>query len=251
MSLMDHLLKLHKVDAQVRGLRGRLESAERYLNAQQSKLDTLESEKAELETRRRHIEAKVGNAEAEIKGLDERIEKLRAELNASETNKQYTALLTEINTIKASRSDLETTVLEEMDKIEALNAEIDELSSRIEERTKHRNLAREQLEERKAEVGERLTELEAEREEAAKEVPDAERRIFDELADSYDGEAMAPLIMIDKRNREYACGACHMHAPFEALSVLMGSGEELVRCTACRRILYMQEETRTAVAGKK
>ena len=41
-----------------------------------------------------------------------------------------------------------------------------------------------------------------------------------------------------------------MHVPFEQVVVLLGGSGTLVRCTACTRILYLQEETRGALVKK-
>jgi predicted nucleic acid-binding Zn-ribbon protein len=250
MTLMEHLLNLFRVDAQVRGLRSRLDQAERYLAAQQSKLAAVTRQKDELETRRRQMKAKVGNAETEIASLNQRIEKLRNELNASATNKQYTALLSEINTFKAAKAEMESAVLADMETVEKLSSEIDSLETQAAERVKHRDLAKVQLEERLGDVSERLAELESERAQAAALVPEQERRIFDELSDNYAGEALACIEVIDRRNREYACGSCNMHVPFETVSALMNAGTALVRCTVCKRILFIQEETRGSLVKK-
>ena len=70
------------------------------------------------------------------------------------------------------------------------------------------------------------------------------------MADTYDGDAMAQVEEIDRRHRDYACGSCHMTVPFENVAVLLSGADTLVRCSACDRILYMQEETKGALAKK-
>ena len=56
-----------------------------------------------------------------------------------------------------------------------------------------------QLQQRHDEVGQRLAELEADREVAASAVAGRELRIFNELADAYDGEALSAIEEIDRR----------------------------------------------------
>ncbi len=250
MNLTDNLLKLHRVEGQVRGLRSRLTSAERYLTAQSTQLDDLRQQDAELKSRKRQLQATIANLETEGAAHVERIEKLREELNSASTNKQYTAVLNELNTIKKLRAAVDDRILEQMDAIEQLTAQLEELADRLTERAKVQEVAEAELQERKDDIGDRLAELEVERDAAACDVPGAELAVFNEVAHVHDGEAMAPVEEIDRRNREYACGECNMHMPFEAVALLMGETDALVRCSACTRILYLQEETRGALAKK-
>lgn len=250
MSLTDSLLRLFQVDSQVRGLRNRLDAANRYYAAQSGLVDSITNKHEELQSRRRQVQATVANLETEVKAIDERLEKLRDELNTSVTNKQYTAVLNELNVVKENRGAIEDRILQYMEQIEELDDEITATLEQIEERKKVREIAEAELTQRKADIGERLAELEAEREQAAAEVPGTQLAVFDQIASQYDGEAMAPIEEVDRRHREYACGACNMHMPFEHVLVLMGGSETLVCCTACDRILYLQEEVRGALAKK-
>lgn len=250
MTLMDSLLHLNQVDAQVRGLRSRLDSAQRYLNAQDRQLQELADSLQELQTRRKQVRAAIANLETEMAGVDERIEKLRNELNSAETNKQYTAVLTELNTVKVQRGEIEDQILREMESVEALEEETRQVKEQLDERQKVRDHAEQQLKDRQSEIGERLSELESEREQAAAAVPADALQIFDELANIFDGEAMAEVLEINRRRREYACGACNIHLPFELVSLLMGGGNSVVRCASCSRILYLQDELRGALAKK-
>ena len=251
MTLTEDLLTLFRVDRQVRGLRSRLASAERYLQAQDHQLDELGVQQEEQAHRRQQVQAKVANLEMEGAGIDQRMEKLRDELNNASTNKQYTAVLTELNTVKLSRSELDDRLLEEMEQIDRITEQIAQLEGQVVERRKVREVAEAQLKERQGDVGQRLAELQTEHDSAAAGIPGNELSAFNHLADMHDGEAMAPIEEIDRRHREYACGACNMHMPFEAVSLLLGSTESLVMCSACGRILYMQDEIRGAFAAKK
>lgn len=250
MSLTERLLTLYRVDSQVRGLRSRLDSARRYLDAQQKRVDELEQQKGELEARKRQTQAKIANFESETSTIDERISKLRDELNAASTNKQYSALLNEVNQLKAKRSETESRALEQMEAVDELDAELDRVAGELREREAIRDRAKGELEERRADVGDRLAELEGERDAAAAEIPKDELEEFNELAETYDGEAMAQVQEIDRRRREYACGACNIHLPIEVVSNLLGGGDQIVRCPACRRILHLHEETRGALVKK-
>ena len=250
MTVLPNLISLFRIDSQVRGLRSRLESAQRYLDAQDRLLAELREQREEHETRRRHLQATIGNLEVEMTALGERIEKLRGELDAATTNKQYGAVLTEVNTAKLARTELEERDYEEMEKIEEIERQLKELEGNTLEREKVRTVAEKQLRQRHDDVGERLAELETERNAAAAIIPGLDLKIFNELADAYDGEAMAQIDEIDRRRREYSCGSCNLHLPFESIAALLCNVDTLVRCTACDRILYLAEETRGALAKK-
>jgi len=248
MGLVDNLLNLYRVDAQVRGLRSRLQSAERYLNAQTKQLNDLHQQQQELTTRRKQVQATIATIEVEIKSIDDRLEKLRGELNSAATNKQYTALLTELNTVKESRSKAEDRMLGDMEQLESIQKQLTDLEPQVAERNKVRDVAQAQLNERRNDVGQRLSELEAEREKAAAVVPPDALTIFEQIADHYDGESMAPIEQVGRR--EFACGACNIGIPLQ-MSLAALQSDSFVRCPSCGRILYMQDEMRGALAGKK
>lgn len=159
-------------------------------------------------------------------------------------------MLSELNTVKTARAKTDDQILEEMTQIETLEEELAAIETQVEERQKIVQLAQEQLKEREREVSTRLAELEQERATAAANVPPADLAVFEEISFVHDGEAMARVEEIDRRRREYACGECNMHLPFEQVAILMSSGSGLVRCTACGRILFLHDETRGALTPK-
>ena len=250
MSLMTNLTRLYRVDSQLRALRSRVDSAERYLRVQNTQRGQIQERLEELESRKRHLQAHIGNLESEGAAMDAQLEKFRNDMNAASTNKQYNAVLTELNTVKTARAKIDDQILVEMENVEALETEITEVIGQRDERDKMVQHATEQLAERKTDVGERVGELEQEREEAAAAISPADLEVFDEVADHHDGEAMASVTEVSRRHREYACDACNMHLPFEQVSVLMGDPTSMVRCTACGRILFMAQDMKDALVPK-
>lgn len=249
-NVLDQLVNLHRVDSQLRGLRARLEGAERHLAGQDKLLSTLERQQAELEAQRRQLQAKVANMEVEAQVLDQRVEKLRNELNSQQTHKAYAALQTELGNLKSDRSNIDGRTLAEMEQIEKLGAELTKAAQAITDRRRVRDVAARELDERKAEVGERVEQLTRERAEVAATIPEPTMELFNRIARMYEGEALATIEEIDRRSKEYACAACNVHLPFEAISRLLSPSSGVVQCQGCRRILFLQQETRTAISKR-
>ena len=241
MTLTDDLLSLYRVDSQVRGLRTRVDNAATTLKVREKQLADLVGKSEELESNIRQMQATIQNLEGESGDFRDRIEKLRVELNAATTDKQYQAILAEMKIVQEQRDQVDEQNISEMERLESLKEELNGIQDRIKERTKIRDLAITQLEERTEEVKERLNELEDERAVAAKVIPGDSLAIFDRVAEDTEGETLAPVMEINKRRHEYACGSCNIEIPYNLVVSLLSGSQNIQQCPACMRILHLVE----------
>jgi predicted nucleic acid-binding Zn-ribbon protein len=251
MPLIENLLALYSVDKQVRGLTSRVESAQIYLNVQERQLKEIELERAENTQHRMQHQSHIATIETETGSLDDRINHLREELNKAVNDKQYSAVLAEINTIKAQRKAFEDEELTEMSAVEILEENAKSIKTREEERKTLLDAAASELKTRKTEIAESLAELEVQREAAASIIPEDALSTFDSIADDYEGESMAAIDVEDLKRREYSCNSCSLRISLEALTTLLGSSENIITCGSCDRILYLKDDTRQAICPTK
>jgi predicted nucleic acid-binding Zn-ribbon protein len=245
------LLELHLIEAQVRGLTRRLDEAERTLAAQSKMLADLDAEAGALRTQVRQIEAAAANDEGEVKRLDERIAKLREQMNAAKTNKEYTSFQTEISTLKADRGQVEEKALASLAQLDTIRKSMADLDTRRADRKTLVDASTRERDQRRDEIKDRLNELKAQRKAAAADVPERALAVFEQRVALGDEDVMAPLEEHDRRNREYVCGSCQVVVPMEKLNGLLGRGE-LTVCSSCGVILYLEAATRdAALSGKK
>lgn len=252
MSVTDQLLRLHKVDRKLRELRSRLASAERYLKAQEQQLSDLQKRREAVNAQVRQLQASVHNDESEMGSIDDRIAKLRDQLNSAKTSKEYSTFLSEINTFKADKGQVEERALEAMTRLDELKATLAEIDSEIAERTSIRDVAKNDLKKRESDAREQLETLIADREKAANEVPRDALAAFDSIAARIESheDVMAPIEEHSRRSMEYACGGCQTMLPVELVSRLLGKGD-LTRCVSCGSILYMEETLRESMMAAK
>lgn len=252
MTVTDQLLRLHKVDRRLRELRSRLASAERYLKLQDQQLADLAKRREAMSAQVRQLQATVHNDESEMEGLDEKIAKLRDQLNSAKTSREYSAFLTEINTFKADKEQIEERALEGMQRLDELKANLQALDAEYEERKGIRDVAESDLKQREADAKDQLETLIAEREEAADEVPRDALAVFDSIAARIEPheDVMSPIEEHSRRSMEYACGGCQTMLPVELVSRLLGKGD-LTRCVSCGSILFMEESLRESMLAAK
>ena len=153
-----------------------------------------------------------------------------------------------MKSLKEKVDELDTQALEAMELIEQLRADAGAIQEKKTERETLRKKAEEDLEERTQDVGDRLSELEQEREVAAAMLPERALEVFNHSADLNDGETMAEVREVNRRHREYVCGACNVELPFNTVVLLTNNSEQLVQCVGCQRIMYIAEELKTALA---
>ena len=248
MTLNDALRQLFLVDSQLRGLDSRLSGARRHVKAQTAKINQLQQQNSELTEQLKQAQAHAATLDNDIAAANQRIDHLRDQMNTVTTNKEYSAMLVEVNTLKADRGKIEDQALEVMGQVDTYKAEFKGLTEAMEEQAKIKQIADQELTERTAEVSEQLDELRRKRDAAAKEIPLDTLQIFDRLAETYEGEAMAAVIEEDRRRLEYVCGGCYMQIPVEKVNKL-ANGDDVVRCTSCTRILYLESELKEAIGG--
>jgi predicted nucleic acid-binding Zn-ribbon protein len=252
MSLIECLRALHLVDAQVRGIRTRLENAEQDLRRQQSQLDMLTAQRQEQESQLRQLLATTANLDLEDKSFHVRIEQLRGELNTTSNTKQYNAIRDALKHIEEQRDEVAGRSLGQQEHVDKVKAQLAAGEKPLADRTKLRDLAATTLAEAKAAVGDRLSELETERARAAKALTEPALAAFDDAAEHNNGEALAEVTVVSLRHREFACGGCNAELPRDAFSRVSARKDDVVTCISCGRILYMDTlPEEPAKKGKK
>ncbi len=239
--VLQGLIELQRVENRLRAVKAKLARCRRSVLFQENQLRTLQNG---LEARQEEI--KMGRVqsdrlELELKSRDEQIDKLRNALNLARTNKEYSAILTELNTAKADDSKLESQVLELMKNIEADQAACVEIEQQIEEQKTKLDQTRLEADAKAAECQKEIDAIQHEWEAAAEKVPAPTLSIFKRVAESYDGEAMAQIEQAGETSDAYSCGGCFMGIPAEVVNIL-SSKDELIRCSNCTRILYLRDD---------
>lgn len=251
MSLQDQLYTYFEIDQRLRAMRERLDSAERRHDAQARKLAQLKQASEELDQQLKAAQAHAATLENEAAGIEERVVAQREKMNNATNNKEYSALLVEVNTLKADKSKIDDAMLDAMGKSEVLATEAEGLREKVEAQSRLVEGAVKEVEQAKAEVGGKVQELTVERDAAAEPLPDDVRKMFDRLSHTYDGEAMAEIGEQDRRRMEYTCGGCYTLLPVESVNALIVKPDVVTTCGTCSRILYVGEQLRNSLAEAK
>ncbi len=246
MGVTSKLLSLYRVDQKIRGLRSSLDQAESYLRQQDTLLAGLAEQQDAEQSQIRQLEATEHNDETEVQSIELRVEELRDRMINAQTSKEHSALLTEINTLKANKDEIENRAIETLNKLDELRAIHTETLSQIDERKKVRAVAKTKRDDREAEIKDKLAELEADRVTAEADVPPAALAIYNDRLIFDIEEVMAPCEEQNRRNMEYSCGACYQHMPVEQVNILLNRGD-ITTCPACDAILYMEDALRESI----
>lgn len=229
--LLQALIDLTEVDHQLVTTREQLARYGPMLERMQAEEARAEARvSAELE----HIEAMRGDRrriEAEVATLREQAARYRAQQNQVKSNKEYQAILSEIESLEGRIDTLETEGLEKLEAEEQARGAIDRLRVEQTEVADRNATERARIEAQVREKRERLDRLESERARRAAELDDEALENYELIHKKHPGSACAPV----EGNH---CGGCGRHLVAHVIQDVR-KGEQLVHCEDCRRYLHM------------
>ncbi len=236
--VLNGLIKLQSVENRLRAAKAKLARSRRSVTIQENQVrslqNALEAKKEECQLTKVQSE----RLELELKTRDQEVSKLRASLNAAKTNKEYAAVLTQLNTTRADNSKIESQILELMKAVEVDEGECENIRKQIEEQKQELEQTRKKVDGSVAEHEAEIAVIQAEWNEAAKAIPRKALDVFNRVADTYDGEAVAMIEQQEGRTAAYSCGGCYMGVTAESVNLLM-TKDDILRCSNCTRILVL------------
>jgi predicted nucleic acid-binding Zn-ribbon protein len=239
-TVLNALVKLQSVENSLRAAKAKLNRSRRNVILKENQLRTLQNSLASKQEEIQLTRIQADRMELELKSVDETLAKYRAALNVAKSNKEYAAILTELNTTKADSSKVETQTLELMKNIDADQTQCEVIKQQIEIAKNELNEIRKQTEEQAKKFEAEIAQIEQQWQQASKDVPVEALEIFKRVAETYDGEAIAEVEIQDHRSGIYTCGGCFMNLTNETANTLM-SKDEILRCPNCTRILFLKE----------
>ena len=239
-TVLDALVKLQSVENNLRAARAKLTCSRRNVIIKENELRTFQNSLQAKQEEIQLTKIQADRLELELKSTEQTLTKYRAALNVAKSNKEYAAILTELNTTKADSSKVENQVLELMKNIDADQAQCDQTKQQIEQAKNDLAEIRKQTEEQAKKYEDEIAQIDHQWQQAARDVPGAALETFKRVAETYDGEAMAEIEIPDNRSGIYTCGGCFMTLTTETANTLM-SRDEVLRCPNCTRILYIKQ----------
>jgi predicted nucleic acid-binding Zn-ribbon protein len=238
--VLNGLQKLQSVENRLRAEKAKLTRCRRNVVIQENLIrslqNALEAKKEELQLTRLQFD----RLELELKTRDETIARLRASLNSARTNKEYAAVLTQLNTTKADSSKIESQSLELMKDVEADEVECKDIQRQIEEQKETLEGTRKESEVLSGKFEAEIDKIQVEWDEAARTIPRDVLEKFKRVAETYDGQAVAVVEQPGGRTGAYSCGGCFMGITTECVNLLM-TKDEIIRCANCTRILVLSD----------
>jgi predicted nucleic acid-binding Zn-ribbon protein len=226
---LDLLLQLQSIDYDL----GELERSKEYIPDMMDNLrkeiadaeQKLDKTKSELLTARREqkeVELDIQTRQTKLKALQER-------MLAIKTNKEYDALIHEIDQVKEHISLLEDREMALMETIEALEKELDGMDDKVAVVRKVNSEQLNSLQHQIDTVGSKVQTKEAERQHVVGKV---DKRIISTYERIRKGKGGAAVVMVKKR----ACGACYKALPPQKIQEIK-LGERIITCDSCGRML--------------
>jgi len=218
--------ELVKLSAKKKTLPAEIEKLNKAFDAFEEGIRTNKVKYDELKSRHADCDNK-------IKKINESIVKTKERMLEVKNNKEYQAMLKEIETAETSRGEIESSIISILDEVDKLSVLVKKDDEILRERKNQYEQEKKAIENELNAVDSDVVAWEQKRNELKQNIPD---------------DLIARYEKIKKRNKgigvtsvwKAVCNGCHMNIPPQLYNEVQRS-EELFSCPNCNRIIYFQD----------
>lgn len=228
---LETLVKLQEVDTVILDIQQKInefpeivQQLDKQIVENEDKIVTLQARIEEQEKLRR-------SKELDVDANIEKIKKYQGQLLQVKTNKEYSALLTEIKGLKSKNSLTEDDIIELMESVERARKALEDSKKELAQEKTRVQYEKQRKETEQTELQKILEERQKTRESLAETIEGNLLREYTKLLTLRNGSAVTPV------EEGGVCKGCHV-ALTPQMFAEVKTGERLHRCPTCFRFLY-------------
>ena len=229
---LKELLAVQEIDKSLASLVQKKEALPAELEAFNEAVKMEEAKKKSLEEENLNLVKERRQEERDLEAKNETRKKFQDQLYQVKTNKEYSALMGEINNIRNEIEKLEEEILVLMEKSDEVEKKLASGNDLIREKQEQLEEARKSNEEETARINGKLQEWEKKREEKVAHIPAELLSRYERIRRGRNGLGL----VLVKNN---ACQGCFMELPPQVISEIK-LGQRLIVCENCNRLLYLE-----------
>lgn len=208
-------------------------------SAKKGEIDVLEEALEAAASDRRAAEATEADCKEKLKGYQDQIGQVR-------NQREYGALLQEIDTVKTQIRECEEQALAALEQYEATEKLRDEAKEAFADIDRRYAESMEKWEAEKPDIARQAKEVEEDIQNLESSLSAITLAHFRRVFDRHKGQAMAQVQEVQQTGKKkvaiWHCGACNYRVRPQAVVEIADRGS-LVLCDSCKRILYIAEES--------
>ncbi|MDR3181875.1 MAG: hypothetical protein LBT89_02980 [Planctomycetaceae bacterium] len=234
-SIRDTLEEIHHLQDNLADLNGRLRRGPILLKNQENNIHKAAAKLDKVKGEHQKLLAESKQKEQEVAAHDQSIEKRRTQLAEAKTNKDYQALQIQIEAALRSRSDLDDTALEAIDRAEKFAENVPPAENEVKKAEELYEATKKKFQADKPALESEIAELTKQLHAIEAKLPREFREIYDRLVRTNGGNEALAIVA----NNKY-CGGCNLQVPINSLAQIVA--KKPIVCSSCARLLYIPED---------
>ena len=232
---MGVLLQLQQIDTELSRIGAEHGNIPAELEELESDFLKLSNELEKAQEKLKKIKVAIGEAEGKIALLEETAKKYDQQLLAVKTNREYSALLTEIESVKKEKSELEDSIIKNMEKAESVSTVVDKKSQKLEELSGELNGKKKEMNGKLKELDVKMSVHQDKRKGLVVKVQSPVLTLYERIMNSKIKQAVVAM-------KGGSCGGCFAMIPLQKVADIR-SANSIYTCDHCGRIMYYEENS--------